>query len=141
MAKKIIKKVKVSAPAGKATPAPPLGPTLGQAGVNIGDFTKKFNDATKGMMGDIVPVVISVYEDRTYSFVLKTPPASSLILKAAGIEKGSGKQALKKAGTITRAQVKAIAEKKMPDLNASDINAAMRIIEGSCRSLGVEVKG
>lgn len=141
MAKKIIKKVKVSAPAGKATPAPPLGPTLGQAGVNIGDFTKKFNDATKGMMGDIVPVVISVYEDRTYSFVLKTPPASSLILKAVGIEKGSGKQALKKAGTITRAQVKAIAEKKMPDLNASDINAAMRIIEGSCRSLGVEVKG
>ncbi len=141
MAKKIIKKVKVSAPAGKATPAPPLGPTLGQAGVNIGDFTKKFNDATKGMMGDIVPVVISVYEDRTYSFVLKTPPASSLILKAAGVEKGSGKQALKKAGTITRAQVKAIAEKKMPDLNASDINSAMRIIEGSCRSLGIEVKG
>ncbi len=141
MAKKIIKKVKVSAPAGKATPAPPLGPTLGQAGVNIGDFTKKFNDATKGMMGDIVPVVISVYEDRTYSFVLKTPPASSLILKAAGIEKGSGKQALKKAGSITRAKVKEIAEKKMPDLNAHDINAAMKIIEGSCRSLGVEVKG
>lgn len=141
MAKKIIKKVKVSAPAGKATPAPPLGPTLGQAGVNIGDFTKKFNDATKGMMGDIVPVVITVYEDRTYSFVLKTPPASSLILKAAGVEKGSGKQTLKKAGSITKAQVKAIAEKKLPDLNASNINAAMKIIEGSCRSLGIEVKG
>ncbi|MEK7095434.1 MAG: 50S ribosomal protein L11 [Patescibacteria group bacterium] len=140
MAKKIIKKVKVSAPAGKATPAPPLGPTLGQAGVNIGDFTKKFNDATKNMMGDIVPVVITVYEDRTYSFVLKTPPASSLILKAAGVEKGSGKHAVKKAGTITRAQVKAIAEKKMPDLNAGDVNAAMKIIEGSCRSLGIDVK-
>lgn len=141
MAKKIIKKIKVSAPAGKATPAPPLGPTLGQAGVNIGDFTKKFNDATKSMAGDIVPVVITVYEDRTYSFVLKTPPASSLILKAAGIEKGSGNHSVKKAGTITRAKVKEIAEKKMPDLNANDINAAMKIIEGSCRSLGVEVKG
>jgi large subunit ribosomal protein L11 len=141
MAKKIIKKVKVSAPAGKATPAPPLGPTLGQAGVNIGDFTKKFNDATKNMMGDIVPVVITVYEDRTYDFVLKTPPASSLILKAAGIEKGAGKHAVKRAGTITRAKVKEIAEKKMPDLNANDIEAAMKIIEGSCRSLGVDVKG
>lgn len=140
MAKKIIKKVKVSAPAGKATPAPPLGPTLGQAGVNIGDFTKKFNDATKNMMGDIVPVVITVYEDRTYDFVLKTPPASSLILKAVGIEKGAGKHAVKRAGTITKAQVKEIAEKKMPDLNAGSIEAAMKIIEGSCRSLGVDVK-
>ena len=141
MAKKIIKKVKVSAPAGKATPAPPLGPTLGQAGVNIGDFTKKFNDATKGMMGDIVPVVITVYEDRTYSFVLKTPPASSLILKAAGIEKGAGKHAVKRAGTITRAKIKEIAEKKLPDLNTDNLEAAMKIIEGSCRSLGVDVKG
>ncbi|MES3031524.1 MAG: 50S ribosomal protein L11 [Patescibacteria group bacterium] len=140
MAKKIIKKVKVSAPAGKATPAPPLGPTLGQAGVNIGDFTKKFNEATKNMMGDIVPVVITVYEDRTYDFVLKTPPASSLILKAVGIEKGAGKHAQKRAGTITKAQVRAIAEKKMPDLNANTIEAAMKIIEGSCRSLGVDVK-
>lgn len=141
MAKKIIKKVKVSAPAGKATPAPPLGPTLGQAGVNIGDFTKKFNEATKNMGGDIVPVVITVYEDRTYDFVLKTPPASSLILKAVGIDKGAGKHAVKKAGTITRAKVREIAEKKMPDLNANDIEAAMKIIEGSCRSLGVDVKG
>jgi large subunit ribosomal protein L11 len=140
MAKKIIKKVKVIAPAGKATPAPPLGPTLGQAGVNIGDFTKKFNDATKGMMGDMIPVVITVYDDRSYDFVLKTPPASSLILKAVGIEKGSGKHAVKRAGTITKAQVRAIAERKMPDLNASDIDAAMKIIEGSCRSMGVDVK-
>jgi large subunit ribosomal protein L11 len=140
MAKKIIKVVKVSAPAGKATPAPPLGPTLGQAGVNIGDFTKKFNDATKGMGNDIVPVVITVYEDRTYSFVLKTPPASSLILKAAGIEKGSGKQALKKAGTISKAKIREIAERKLPDLNTTDINAASRIIEGSARSLGIDVR-
>lgn len=140
MAKKIIKKVKVIAPAGKATPAPPLGPTLGQAGVNIGDFTKKFNDATKTMIGDMIPVVITVYDDRSYDFVLKTPPASSLILKAVGIEKGSGKHAVKRAGTITKAQVRAIAERKMQDLNASDIDAAMKIIEGSCRSMGVDVK-
>jgi large subunit ribosomal protein L11 len=111
MAKKIIKKVKVMAPAGKATPAPPLGPTLGQAGVNIGDFTKKFNDATKDMMGDMIPVLISVYEDRTYSFVLKTPPASSLILKAIKKDKGSGKPNLSKVGFITKAQIKEIAKK------------------------------
>ncbi len=140
MAKKIVKKVKVIAPAGKATPAPPLGPTLGQAGVNIGDFTKKFNDATKTMIGDMIPVVITVYEDRTYDFVLKTPPASSLILKAAGIEKGAGKHAVKRAGTITKAKVREIAERKMPDLNASTIEAAIKIIEGSCRSMGVDVK-
>ncbi|MDO8430737.1 MAG: 50S ribosomal protein L11 [Candidatus Taylorbacteria bacterium] len=140
MAKKVIKKVKVIAPAGKATPAPPLGPTLGQAGVNIGDFTKKFNEATKGMMGDMIPVVITVYDDRSYDFVIKTPPASSLILKAIGAESGSGKHAVKRAGTITKAQVRAIAERKMPDLNAGTIEAAMKIIEGSCRSMGVDVK-
>lgn len=140
MAKKIIKKVKVIAPAGKATPAPPLGPTLGQAGVNIGDFTKKFNDATKDKMGDMIPVVISVYEDRTYSFVLKTPPASSLILKALKQEKGSGKPNTKKIGTITKAQLKEIATKKMPDLNASDVDAAARIIAGTARQMGVDVK-
>lgn len=140
MAKKIIKKVKVIAPAGKATPAPPLGPTLGQAGVNIGDFTKKFNDATKEMMGDMIPVVISVYEDRTYSFVLKTPPASSLILKAIKKDKGSGKPNLSKVGTITKAQIKEIAEKKMRDLNANTVEQAAKIIAGTCRSMGVDVK-
>jgi large subunit ribosomal protein L11 len=140
MAKKIIKKVKVIAPAGKATPAPPLGPTLGQAGVNIGDFTKKFNDATKDMMGDMIPVVISVYEDRTYSFVLKTPPASSLILKAIKKDKGSGKPNLSKVGVITKAQIKEIAEKKMRDLNANTVEQAAKIIAGTCRSMGVDVK-
>src|SRR5574343_381927 len=117
MAKKVEKKLKLVIPAGKANPAPPVGPALGQAGINIGDFVQKFNAATVKMMGDIVPVEITVYEDRTYDFVLKTPPATGLILKAAGVEKGSGKQLIKKAGTITRAQCKAIAEKKMPDLN------------------------
>ncbi|MFA6601320.1 MAG: 50S ribosomal protein L11 [Candidatus Paceibacterota bacterium] len=140
MAKKIIKKVKVIAPAGKATPAPPLGPTLGQAGVNIGDFTKKFNDATKGMMGDMIPVVITVYEDRTYSFVLKTPPASSLILKALKKDKGSGKPNLSKVGTLSKADLKAIAEKKMPDLNANTVEAAMKIIAGTARSMGADIK-
>lgn len=140
MAKKIVKTVKVIAPAGKATPAPPLGPTLGQAGVNIGDFTKKFNEATKDKMGDMIPVVITVYEDRTYSFVLKTPPASSLILKALKKEKGSGKPNTSKIGSITKAQLKEIAEKKMPDLNANDIEAASRIIAGTARQMGVDVK-
>jgi large subunit ribosomal protein L11 len=140
MAKKLIKQVKVIAPAGKATPAPPLGPTLGQAGVNIGDFTKKFNDATKNMIGDMIPVVISVYEDRTYDFVLKTPPTSSLILKALKKDKGSGKPNTAKIGTISKAQVKEIAEKKLPDLNATDVDAAMKIVAGSARSMGVDVK-
>lgn len=140
MAKKIIKKVKVIAPAGRATPAPPLGPTLGQAGVNIGDFTKKFNEATKDMMGDMIPVLITVYDDRSYSFVLKTPPASSLILKAIGKEKGSGKPNTSKVGTITKAQIRAIAEKKLQDLNAGDLDAASKIIAGTARSMGVDVK-
>lgn len=141
MAKKVVKKVKLVIPAGKATPAPPVGPALGQAGINIGDFTKKFNDATKANIGDLVPTVISVYDDKSYDFVMKTPPTSSLILKAMGKEKGSGKPNTVKIGSITKAQVKAIAEKKLPDLNASDINMAMRIVEGSARSMGVEVKG
>jgi large subunit ribosomal protein L11 len=140
MAKKVTKKLKLVIPAGKANPAPPVGPALGQAGVNIGEFVKQFNDATKDMVGDIVPVEISVYEDRTFTFVLKTPPASSLILKAMGKEKGSGKNAVSKIGSITKAQLKEIAEKKMPDLNANDIDSAMKIITGSARSMGVDVK-
>lgn len=140
MAKKITKVVKVMAPAGKATPAPPLGPTLGQAGVNIGDFTKKFNDATKGMGNDMIPVVISVYEDRTYDFKLKTPPTSSLILKALGKEKGSGKPNVSKVGSLTKAQLKEIAERKMPDLNANDVEAAMKVVAGTARQMGVDVK-
>ena len=140
MAKKIIKKVKIIAPAGKATPAPPLGPTLGQAGIPIADFTKKFNDATKDKIGDMIPVVITVYEDRSYDFVLKTPPVSSLILKALKQEKGSGKPNTKKVGTLSKADLKTIAEKKMPDLNANDIDAAMKIVAGSARSMGVDIK-
>lgn len=140
MAKKVIKLVKLQIPAGKATPAPPIGPALGQAGINIGEFTKRFNDETKDRMGDIVPVVISVFEDRSYAVQYKTPPASSLVLKAIGKEKGSGKNLTSKVGSITKAQIAEIAEKKMPDLNAASPEAAARIIEGTCRSMGVEVK-
>lgn len=140
MAKKVTKKLKLVLEAGKATPAGKTGPALGQAGVNIGEFVKQFNDATKTMMGDVVPVEISVYEDRTFSFVLKTPPASKLILKALDKEKGSGKNTVSKIGTLSRAQLKEIAEKKMKDLNANDVEAAMKIIAGSARSMGVDVK-
>ena len=140
MAKKIVKKIKLQVPGGKATPAPPLGPALGQAGVNIGEFVTRFNAATKDSIGDIIPVQISVYEDRTFDFVTKTPPASNLILKAAGVEKGSGTNLATKAGSITKVQVKEIAERKMKDLNANDIGAASKIIEGSARSMGIEVK-
>ncbi|MBP6854673.1 MAG: 50S ribosomal protein L11 [Candidatus Pacebacteria bacterium] len=139
MAKKIIKKVKLQVPAAKATPAPPLGPALGQAGINIGDFVTKFNAATSSMAGDIVGVQISVYEDRTYDFVIKTPPVAGLIFKAAGIEKGSGRPNTSKAGKITKAQVREIAEKKLVDLNAKDIEGAMKIVEGSARSAGIDV--
>lgn len=128
-------------PAGKATPAPPLGPALGQAGVNIGDFVTKFNAATQGMMGDTVGVFLRVYEDRSYDFDVKTPPVSGLLFKAAGIQKGSGKPNLSKAGTITNAQLREIAEKKMPDLNAKDIEGAMKIVAGSARQAGIEIKG
>ena len=141
MAKKITKKVKVQIPAGKATPAPPLGPAVGQAGVNIGDFVTKFNAATSSMMGDTVGCVITVYEDRTYDFVVKTPPVAGLLFKAAGIEKGSGKPNLSKAGSITKDQLRQIAEKKLPDLNAKDIEGAMKIVAGSARQAGIEIKG
>jgi large subunit ribosomal protein L11 len=140
MAKKITKKLKLVIQGGKATPAPPTGPALGQAGVNIAEFVKQFNDATAKMVGEVVPVEISVYEDRTFTFVLKTSPASALILKAIGKEKGSGKNAVSKVGTLTKAQLKEIAEKKMTDLNANDVEAAMKIIAGSARSMGVDVK-
>lgn len=140
MAKKITKKLKLFVPAGKATPAPPLGPALGQAGVNISDFVQKFNAASQDMMGETVGVAITVYEDRTYDFILKTPPAHSMIMKAAGLEKGSGKNRTSKAGKITRDQLRQIAERKMADLNAKDIEGAMNIIEGSARSAGIEIK-
>lgn len=140
MAKKITKKIKLQVPAGKANPAPPLGPALGQAGVNIGEFVTKFNEKTRPMMGDTVSVVVQVYEDRSFDFVVKTPPVSGLILKAAGVEKGSGKQLVTKAGKITKAQVREIAEKKMPDLNAHTVEQAMKIVEGSARSMGIDVK-
>lgn len=140
MAKKVTKKIKLQIQAGKATPAPPVGTALGPAGVNIGDFVQKFNAATAEMMGNVIPVELSVYDDRSFDFILKTPPASNLIMKAIGIEKGSGKNTAVKAGTISKAQVKAIAEQKMPDLNAGSIEAAMKIVEGTARSMGVEVK-
>lgn len=137
--KKIIKKVKLQIQAAKATPAPPLGPALGQAGVNIAEFCQKFNAMTQSMAGDMVGVVISVYEDRTYDIKIKTPPVAGLIFKAAGIEKGSGKPNISKAGKLTKAQVKEIAEKKMADLNAKDLAGAMKIVEGSARSAGITV--
>lgn len=140
MAKKVVKQVKLQIPAGKANPAPPVGPALGQAGVNIGDFVQRFNAATAQMGNDIIPVIISVFDDRSFDFILKTPPASNLIMKAAGIEKGSGKNKVSKAGSITRAQARDIAEKKFADLNAHDLDQATKIIEGSARSMGVEVK-
>jgi len=136
----VTKKIKVQIPAGKANPAPPLGPALGQAGVNIGEFVNQFNDQTRDMMGDLIPVEISVYEDRSFSFVLKTPPASSLLMKAAGVKKGSGKNIVSKAGSVTKQQVRDIAEQKMADLNANDLDQASKIIEGTARSMGIEVK-
>ena len=124
---------------GKATPAPPLGPTLGQAGINIGDFVTKFNAATQKMAGETLTVHLTVYEDRTYDFIVKTPPVSGLILKAAGVAKGSGKNVASKVGKITKKQAQEIAEKKMVDLNAKDMEGAIRIVSGSARSMGVDV--
>lgn len=140
MAKKVTKKIKLQIQAAKATPAPPLGPALGQAGINIGDFVTKFNAATKDMAGDKVGVSISVYEDRSYDFVIKTPPVTGLILKVAGVEKGSGKNVTTKVGKITRAQALEIAKKKMQDFNSKDDEGAINIVAGSARSMGIEVK-
>ncbi len=138
--KKVEKKIKLQIPAGKATPAPPVGTALGPAGVNIGDFVQKFNAATAQMIGDIIPVEISVYADRSFNFILKTPPAANLLMKQAGIEKGSGKNTMSKVGKVTKDQVRKVAEQKMPDLNTTDINSAMRMVEGTARSMGLEVK-
>lgn len=139
MAKKLVKKIKVQATGGKATPAPPLGPVLGQAGINIGEFVNQFNEKTRERMGEVVPVEINVYDDRSFDFITKTSPASRLILKKIGKDKASGKNVAVKTGDITRAQVREIAEEKMVDLSANDIEAAMKIIEGTCRSMGVKV--
>ncbi len=140
MAKEIKTLVKLQIPAGRANPAPPVGPALGQAGVNIQEFCLKFNEATKDKMGSIIPVVITVYDDRTFSFITKTPPASDLLKKAAGVDKGAGNPLKEKVGSITRAQLKEIAEIKMPDLNANDIEAAMNIVAGSARNMGITIK-
>lgn len=139
MAKNITKKIKVQAMGGAATPAPPLGPALGQAGVNISDFVQKFNAATQDQKGEKLGVKITVYEDRSYDFVVTTPPVADLLFKAAGIQKGSGKPRTSKAGKITKAQLKDIASRKMPDLNANDVEAAMKIVAGSARSAGIEI--
>ena len=141
MAKKVIGFIKLQIPAGKANPAPPVGPALGQHGVNIMEFCKAFNAKTQEQMGKLIPVEITVYADRSFSFITKTPPAPSLLLEAAGIEKGSGEPHKEKVGTVTSAQIKEIAEIKMPDLNASDIDSAMQMIAGTARSMGIVVKG
>ncbi|MFD1411820.1 50S ribosomal protein L11 [Lapidilactobacillus gannanensis] len=139
MAKKVANIVKLQIPAGKATPAPPVGPALGQAGINIMGFTKDFNARTADQAGMIIPVVITVYEDRSFDFVTKTPPAAVLLKKAAGVEHGSGEPNTKKVAKVSKDQVRKIAETKMQDLNAADVEAAMRMVEGTARSMGFEV--
>ena len=140
MAKKVLDQVKLQIPAGKANPSPPVGPALGQRGVNIMEFCKAFNAQTQSMGDVIIPVVITVYSDRSFSFITKTPPASMLLLKAAKVEKGSPEPNKQKVGSVTRAQVRDIAQLKLPDLNANDIDAAMRVIEGTARSMGIAVE-
>ena len=140
MAKKIKIIVKLQIPGGKATPAPPVGTALGPHGVNLSDFVGKFNEATRDRTGEVTPVEMTIYEDRTFTFILKTPPAAELLKKAAGIPKGSGKPLQEKVGKVTRAQVREIAMKKMPDLNTDDVEAAMRIIEGTARQIGIIIE-
>ena len=140
MAKKVQKILKLQVPGGKATPAPPLGPSLGQAGINIGEFINKFNEETRDRMGEIVPIVLTVYEDRSFSMEYKISPASRLILKAIGIEKGSGNNLTKKIGKLSKIQLKEIAEQKMKDLNANSVDQAMKIIAGTAKSMGVDVE-
>jgi large subunit ribosomal protein L11 len=139
MAKKLKAQIKLQIPAGKANPAPPVGPALGQHGLNIAEFCQKYNAATQSMMGDVIPVIIRVYEDRTYDFTLKSPPASGLLKKAAGIPKGSQKPLTDKVGKVTWAQLREIAEKKLKDLNTDDIDQAARMIAGTARQMGLEV--
>ena len=141
MAKKVVGMIKLQIPAGAATPAPPVGPALGQAGVNIMDFVKNFNARTASQSGLIIPVVITVYADRSYTFITKTPPAAILLIKAAGIDKGSGEPNKKKVGKVTRAQVEEIAKTKLPDLNAASLATAVKTIEGTARSMGIEIQG
>ncbi|MDX1511888.1 MAG: 50S ribosomal protein L11 [Nitriliruptorales bacterium] len=141
MAKNAIGFIKLQIQAGQANPAPPVGPALGQHGVNIMEFCKAFNDATSDQGGDVIPVEITVYEDRSFTFITKTPPAAKLLLKAAGIPSGSGVPHMEKVGSVSRNQVREIAERKMPDLNAIDIEGAMKIIEGTARSMGITVEG
>ena len=141
MAKNVVKKIKLQIQAGKATPAPPVGTVLGPAGINLQEFCTKYNDATRDKMGDVVPVEISIYDDRTFDFVLKTPPTPTLLLKAAGIQKGSTKGANSTVATISKDDVKKIAEIKLPDLNAYDLDAAMRIVAGTARNMGIAVQG
>ena len=139
MAKQVMTSIKLQIPAGQANPAPPVGPALGQHGLNIMDFCKLFNDRTKDQMGMIIPVVITVFQDRTFTFITKTPPAAVLLKKAAGIPKGSGEPHINKVGKVTMAQVKEIAELKAPDLNSHDVEAAMQMVMGTARSMGIEV--
>lgn len=139
MAKKIKTYIKLNAPAGAATPAPPIGPALGQHGLPIMDFVKAFNDRTQELKGNIIPVVITVYEDRTFSFITKQPPMAELIKKALGIQKGSSKPGREKAGILNQDQIRKIAETKMPDLNTKNIESAMRIVEGAARSMGIDI--
>ncbi len=140
MAKKIKTIIKLQIEGGKATPAPPVGTALGPHGLNISDFVRQFNDATKEKMGEVTPVEITIYEDRSFTFVLKTPPAAYLLRKAAGIEKGSGEPNKNKVGRVSKDQVRKIAETKMVDLNANDVEAAMKIVEGTAQSMGIEIK-
>ena len=140
MAKEVVKKIKLQIPAGKATPAPPVGTVLGPSGINLSDFCTKINDATRDKMGDIIPVEISLYEDRSFDLVFKSAPAAFLIKKAAGVKKASSTGSKEIAGSITKDQLRQIAETKLPDLNANDIEGAMRIIEGTARNMGIEIK-
>ncbi len=139
MAKKVVAKIKLQCPGGQATPAPPVGPALGQHGVNIGQFVQQFNDRTKDQQGLTIPVEITVYADRSFDFILKSPPAAVLLKQAAGIVVGSGEPNTKKVGRVTRDQVREIAQRKLADLNTTDLEAAMRIVEGTARSMGIEV--